>query len=218
MKSEQSVKVNTTPVAFAFLVLFIAVCTPWGASTADSALLRTAIDAELVIKTAEPDSVSTRLMRAADSMGGFMLYHGQERIRFRLPVAGLDSFLTLAAAQGYLVSRDYTNLDLSQLLVESQARLDAKQALLKDYLALLRGAKAGTIFAVERSLADLRGEIEMTLGQRRKLLDQASLANVTLHFRLPDRHLPQHLSHSAFEWINTLDLYRLQQELQNGRR
>jgi hypothetical protein len=144
--------------------------------------------ATLRVSTDDVATTKARAVSAVDGVGGFV--YGEQAdfsssakvtLTFKVPPDRFDETLTALAALGTLQSQEIKTDDVTQKVVDLDARIAAAEA----STARLRGLldKAGTVVevaAVEGELAKREAELESLRGQARTLARQTDLATVNL--------------------------------------
>jgi hypothetical protein len=109
--------------------------------------------------------------------------HGERtevRLTLRIPAARFDEVLDALTADGDAVA--YRNVrveDVTEVMVDVEARLRARRAVLDRYLQILaRADEVGEILAVESKVAETQEAIEAAEGQLRALRDRVGLSTL----------------------------------------
>ncbi len=102
----------------------------------------------------------------------------------RIPADKFDAFLDSILQNVERIDRkDIRVEDVTEQMIDIEARLKTKKELEKRYLELLKQAKSVTeILDVERQLAQVRAEIESMEGRLNFLKNQTAYASLTIHF------------------------------------
>ena len=100
----------------------------------------------------------------------------------RIPADGLGSILPKLREIGEIVSESTAASDITEQYVDVEARLASKKTLEKRLLELAANPKGNIsdVLAVERELANVRGEIEGYEGQIRQWKDRIAMTTLTL--------------------------------------
>lgn len=99
----------------------------------------------------------------------------------RVPSKGMDSVMTALAGLGREVSQSKTGEDVTDQLVDMEARLRALRAEETAYLEIMKASRKVTdIIEVQRELIRVRTEIERIDAQRVNLKDQVAFSTITL--------------------------------------
>lgn len=149
----------------------------------------------LTVRTADITGVADKLKGLALSLGGFVSTEQlttntrsgtSYRTTFSVPADAMDRFMTEAAATGELVSRNVTAQDVTDQVVDVEARIRT----LRDSIARIRSlmAKAGTvaeIARVEQELTNRQSELEALLARQKSLANRVERAPVTVTLLSP---------------------------------
>lgn len=100
----------------------------------------------------------------------------------RIPADGIGSILPKLREIGEIVSESTSASDITEQYVDVEARLASKKTLEKRLLELAANpnGKIADVLAVERELANVRGEIEGFEGQIRQWKDHIAMTTLTL--------------------------------------
>lgn len=145
-----------------------------------------------------PDLAATaeKLRQLAESLGGYVASEstwaggeataGTSRIVFSVPSTDLDRFMTEAAKLGELTSRAVTARDVTEQVVDVEARIRT----LRESIARIRAlmSKAGSITEiarVEQELTQRQSELEALLAKQKALKSQVERAPVTVTLLRP---------------------------------
>jgi hypothetical protein len=154
-------------------------------STLGRRLIRTA-DVGLMVD--DVASARTDVTRIARQAGGFVGAENETRhndrtevhLTLRVPAGRFDAVLDAITAAGDDVA--YRNVrveDVTEQVVDLEARLRARRAILDRYLQLLaRADDVGEILAVETKVAETQEAIEVAEGQLRSLRDRIGLSTI----------------------------------------
>ena len=187
-----------------------------GNGNADAADAVAAIQSRQLIRTGTVsvrvenyDAAAGDLRTAATSMGGFVSDSAQQvhsrdnrswttgRIVFRVPRERFDDFVSRAKETGE-VSEVRTNTeDVTDQLVDVEARLENLRAERDQLRELYRRAnETGAILDVQERLSEVQGEIERLEAKRQSLREQVAYSTVTVEIaeRSPEWTPPEHRS------------------------
>ena len=162
--------------------------------------------ASRVIMVANKDSSEKALEAYAVKTGGWLLKREMDFISLRIPLESVDLFLAFADSQGLVADRSYVRDDNTQEYLRLVAKIQAKQSLLGQYLAVLDSSGMRGIYAVARGVADLQQGLEEARGRLRGLEERMAYAEITLYFRFHDRRQPLSTGYSDFQWLNAISL------------
>lgn len=156
--------------------------------TTDRQVARTAA---LSLRCADLNATAEQLRQLAESMGGYVASEsiwtsantasGNSRIVLSVPSENLDRFLTEAAKLGELVTRSVTARDVTEQVVDVDARIRTLRASIDRIRALMDKAGSVTEIArVEEELTRRQSELESLLAKQKALRNQVERAPVTV--------------------------------------
>jgi len=164
------------------------------------------ITAGLVYKTIDQKASEKNISSVVEAMGGWLLNQTPQQIRFRLPKDSVDGFLKMLDSTGVTTDATYARSDFTADYFRLVAGLQAKEYLLKQYLAVLDSSGTEGIYPVSREIADLQNSIELLKGRMRGMIERMEFAEVWVSFNFIDRRVPVVSGNSDFEWLNSVDL------------
>jgi len=164
------------------------------------------IRASRVIKVGDKEAAARQLIAAAKKTGGWLLRQEPEQVTLRVPKESIDAFLAFADSQGLVTDRSFTRNDHTTEYIQLIAKVQAKQSLLKQYLAVLDSSGSQGIYPVARSIADLQQSLEEAQGRIRGLEERMQFAEIVIYFRFHERRQPLSSGWSDFGWLNSIDL------------
>jgi hypothetical protein len=173
------------------------------------------IRASRVIKVGDKEATARLLIASAKKMGGWLLRQEPEQITLRIPEDAVNTFLDNADSQGIVADRSFTRDDYTTEYIQLIARVQAKQSLLRNYLAILDSSGSQGIYPVAHSIADLQQSIEEAKGRIRGLQERMQFAEIVVYFRFHERRAPLASGRSDFGWINRIDLPSLLEDFRN---
>ena len=150
----------------------------------------------LSLRSPDLGATAEKLRQLAESMGGYVAsestWAGEgdaaatSRLVFSVPSANLDRFMAEAAKLGELVSRAVTARDVTEQVVDVEARIGT----LRESIARIRAlmSKAGSITEiarVEQELTQRQSELEALLAKQKALKNQVERAPVTVTLLRP---------------------------------
>ena len=101
-------------------------------------------------------------------------------LTLRVPGDRLPSLLTSLARLGAMLSQDQSSSDVTDQVIDVNARIQAQQASVDRIRALLAQATTiGQVVDIESELSTREGALESLKGQAKALSEQTSLATVT---------------------------------------
>jgi uncharacterized protein DUF4349 len=148
------------------------------------------LTANVSMRASDPWAVSDSARSIASGLGGDLLGlsqggSGENRsatLTIRVPAARFDDALSaLKKLDGEVIASNVSAKDVTDQLVDLQARLTAAQALEQRYLQILAQAKTvDEILRVESTLANTRTQIEQLKAQQKTLNGQVAFSTITL--------------------------------------
>ena len=172
------------------------------------------VSASYTIKVAQRSDAMSAIIAETKRLGGwFASLSDDESVSLRVPVDQVATLQAFIEAQGLVAERNYATQDVRRELAELDARIDSRRELLAQYLELLDGAGTDAVLRMEYEITNVIAQVEQLEGQRRLLRDQVSIARVDVGFRFRDRRRDQGSGPSPFEWINGLDVRRIEGDL-----
>lgn len=185
-----------------------------GGSASDAALQQRALvkTGRVVVEVDDFESSRANLTESVEGYGGFIsetrtrrrgpenntYVHG--RLVLRVPAEEYESLLSDAEAEGDVVTSETTTEDVTEQLVDLEARLENLRAE-RDRLRTLyeRANSTEDVLAVQRELSDVQGEIERLEAKKQSLERRVAYSTLTVELREPDP-TPQYV-HEA--WYDT---------------
>lgn len=168
-------------------------------------------NAELELSVSSPSTAQRRAAEIAEQMGGYLVSSdasadrgedgaGPASVKVVLRVdsqkfgVALDELKKLGKAVG---SETIGSKDVTEEWVDLEARIKTQKKLEEQYVEIMKSAsKVEDMLAVQKQLAEVRGEIEKLEGRRRLLDNQVALSTITATFQA-ERPLVS-VSQSAF--------------------
>lgn len=154
-------------------------------------------NAELSMTVASPGAAQREAAKIAEQHGGYLAQSetreaasedgaepGSVRVVLRVSSERLDAALEALRRLGkHVGSENITSRDVTEEWVDVEARIKTQKKLEEQYLEILKGAsKVDDLLAVQKQLAEVRGEIEKLEGKKRLLDQQIALSTVTVTF------------------------------------
>lgn len=166
--------------------------------TAEPQIARTGA---LSLRCTDLAATAEQLRQLAESMGGFVSSEsiwasgsasgGNSRIVFSIPTDAMDRFMTESAKLGELVTRSVSARDVTDQVVDVDARVRTLRDSIQRIQALM--AKAGSITEiakVEEELTRRQSELESLLATQKALKNQVERAPVTVTLLTPHQADP----------------------------
>lgn len=186
------------------LSMALLVSAPWAADPSMLPMLEQS--ASVVLQVGNREDASARLVRQAESIGGWFIAWNEWNVSLRIPADSLDSFLKNLDILGRKVEQNYNTNDQSLSLIQIEASITSRRKLLESYFAMVRSTEFSKAQAIEQAIVNLISQIELDEGRLRAMQSRIKDALVQVSFRFEDRSLPPADGQSAFPWINQLNL------------
>jgi chromosome segregation ATPase len=163
--------------------------------------------ATLTLAVFQVEGSLNRIEELARSLGGYLASRNDGAITVRVPRARFQEALAEIEKVGDVLHRQVEALDVSDQVVDLEARLKNARAVRDRLAQLLQGATATKdALAIEKELARVMGEIEQLEGKLQLLSDKVAYSTVTVTFqpvRTNDVHTTARL---PFPWLEGLGL------------
>ncbi|MFT4295716.1 MAG: DUF4349 domain-containing protein [Micropruina sp.] len=148
------------------------------------------------LRCTDLNATAEQLRQLAQSMDGYVASEsigadtdsasGGSRIVFSVPAANLDRFMAEAAKLGDLVTRSVTARDVTEQVVDVEARIRTLRESISRIRALMDKAGSITEIArVEEELTRRQSELEALLAKQKALKNQVERAPVTVSLLRP---------------------------------
>lgn len=142
--------------------------------------------ASLIISVENIEDKVGVLSSMIESYGGYIKSNNrytEKRVNLnvKVPLEKLDSFIDDVSSLGKITSNSTSSKDMTEQIVDIDARLKNLIALRSGYRELL--GKANTveeILSIEKELSEIQTEIDSIDGRRKLLLDQVAMASVNV--------------------------------------
>lgn len=144
--------------------------------------------AELVVEAERPEALEPRVQEIIRAAEGYVessvVSEGRLRASLRVPSAAMESTLASLSALGEVERRQVSALDVTEQVIDLEARLQNQRAV-RDRLRqhLDRAAAVSDVIQVERELARVQAEIEMLEGRLERLRTETALSQINLEIR-----------------------------------
>ncbi len=141
-------------------------------------------DANLMIETAQADTLHARLPAFAARYGGYVVRSSLDQTQIRVEATRFRQALTEVEAMGKVLNRNVAASDVTDQYRDIEIRIANAEAARKRYLELLARAEAvPAALDVEKELERLNGEIDRLKGQQNRLSTLVSLSTITVNTR-----------------------------------
>jgi len=138
--------------------------------------------ADLRLNTKEPDTVMTKVVRAAKKYGGYVQSMSSEECKIRVRSENFMSALNEVSSYGKVIDKNIRSIDITDQYNDQKIRLENSEKARQRYMELLQ--KAGTIdeiLRVEREIDRLTLEIEQIKGRIAVMNEQVYYSTITVN-------------------------------------
>jgi hypothetical protein len=179
-----------------------------GATAADRSIIRTG---EVRLRVDDYEAAQANLTAAVEARGGYVSDSTQQvhergggtwtsgRVVLRVPAENFSETMTVAEGEGQVLESSTASQDVTEQVVDLQARLENLRAE-RDRLRTLyeRANDTEDVLAVERRLSEVQTEIERTEARLQHIQRRVAYSTVTVEMRepRPDRPAPD-------QWYDT---------------
>lgn len=161
---------------------------------------------------ADPAESGDLISRWAESKGGYFLLKSENQVVIRFPLNEIKGLRELFAdISERIIEITPGAVDLREQILGLQSGIRSRESILKKNLSFIDRADVAGTLAIEREVNALLQEIESLKGTLRKLNTDRRLARGEIFLSFREQSLPQDIP-SSFDWINTVDFYKLMQE------
>lgn len=174
--------------------------TPTPLGVLETAQRQVIMTASMALEVSSVESAVAQARAIAEGLGGFVQQmsfsggkeHPQATMTLRVPQEQVFTALERLRALGTVQAQTLGSLDVTEQMIDLEARLRALQREEQSLLNLLgRAQSVGDILAIERELSRVRGEIERLQGQLEALKRRVDMATITLTLTSPLREVGQ---------------------------
>jgi len=154
-------------------------------------------EAELSIRSSEPERAAEEVSRAVAARGGFVVTKEAARsddaiyrveLVLRLPSADFELALAEVRRRGTVLKESASGRDVTEEYTDVEAQIRAKRRLEERLLAIVAASKSvKEMLEVETELGRVRGEIERLEGHSRYLSNRASFSTIHASFVSPSQ-------------------------------
>jgi len=155
------------------------------------------------------DSIA-EVRRLAERSGGYLSVRSDTSITVRVPRERFAGTLALIERVGDVLHRDIKAEDVTDVFVDTDARLRNARAMRDRLASLLLRAPVKEAIEIERELGRVTEEIERLEGRMKVLRDQVAFSTITVTFE-PVREQTVHDTSllAPFPWLSDLGLQPL---------
>ena len=162
---------------------------------------------EATVLVADPDRSADELERWAENNGGYALLTSSNRVVLRLPFAQMPQLRSkLGELSDYVLDLSPQSQDLREAILETVAKINSRQEVLRQTLALLDQADVEGTLAIEKEVLTLIEEVEELTATLQTLNLNRTFSRAEISLRYLEQTLPENIP-SSFAWINGVDFY-----------
>ncbi len=172
---------------------------------------QTALVAQMTLKVKNATDARKNVVAAVRKRGGYPMLVTDTGVELKLPPAALSDFLEWLGKRGLVVDKSMERADLTLDIAKLEGQLKSKRTILAELRSFFDSSDVEATLQIERSMADLVGEIEAVKGALRVLRDRSEWALVSVSFQFRKRERIEYAK-SQFEWMNSVKLDRFLQE------
>jgi hypothetical protein len=163
--------------------------------------------ATLVLAVYQVEASLTHIEEIARTVGGYLASRTDAGIVIRVPRARFHESLEEIAKLGDVLHRDIEAQDVSDQVVDLEARLKSARAVRERLAQLLQGATATKdALEIEKELARVMGEIEAMEGKLQLFADKVAYSTVTVRFQPLQSSDVHVMARLPFPWLQQLGL------------
>lgn len=162
---------------------------------------------EATVLVVDPDKAADSLELWVEQTGGYTLLKSSDQVILRLPFERIPQLrATLRELSEDILEISPQSQDLREQILEAQAKINSREEVLKQSLALLDQADVQGTLAIEKEILTLIDEIEQLKGTLQKLNIDRTFSRAEISLRYLEQTLPENIP-SSFDWINSVDFY-----------
>ena len=162
---------------------------------------------EATVLVVDPDKAAESLELWVEQTGGYTLLKSSDRVILRLPFERIPQLrATLRELSEDILEISPQSQDLREQILEAQAKINSREEVLRQSLALLDQADVQGTLAIEKEILTLIDEIEQLKGTLQKLNIDRTFSRAEISLRYLEQTLPENIP-SSFDWINSVDFY-----------
>ena len=162
---------------------------------------------EATVLVVDPDKAADSLELWVEQTGGYTLLKSSDRVILRLPFEQIPQFrAALRELSEDILEISPQSQDLREQILEAQAKINSREEVLRQSLALLDQADVQGTLAIEKEILTLIDEIEQLKGTLQKLNIDRTFSRAEISLRYLEQTLPENIP-SSFDWINSVDFY-----------
>lgn len=162
---------------------------------------------EATVLVVDPDQAADSLELWVEQTGGYTLLKSSDQVILRLPFGSIPQLRTkLDDLSEDILEISPQSQDLREQILEAQAKINSREEVLRQSLALLDQADVQGTLAIEKEIVTLIDEIEQLKGALQKLNIDRTFSRAEISLRYLEQTLPENIP-SSFDWINSVDFY-----------
>ncbi|MBA7479003.1 hypothetical protein ES707_14434 [subsurface metagenome] len=162
---------------------------------------------EATVLVVDPDKAAESLELWVEQTGGYTLLKSSDQVILRLPFERIPQLrATLRELSEDILEISPQSQDLREQILEAQAKINSREEVLRQSLALLDQADVQGTLAIEKEILTLIDEIEQLKGTLQKLNIDRTFSRAEISLRYLEQTLPENIP-SSFDWINSVDFY-----------
>jgi Rad3-related DNA helicase len=162
---------------------------------------------EATVLVVDPDQAADSLELWVEQTGGYTLLKSSDQVILRLPFESIPQLRTkLDDLSEDILEISPQSQDLREQILEAQAKINSREEVLRQSLALLDQADVQGTLAIEKEILTLIDEIEQLKGALQKLNIDRTFSRAEISLRYLEQTLPENIP-SSFDWINSVDFY-----------
>ena len=162
---------------------------------------------EATVLVVDPDKAAESLELWVEQTGGYTLLKSSDQVILRLPFERIPQLrATLRELSEDILEISPQSQDLREQILEAQAKINSREEVLRQSLALLDQADVQGTLAIEKEILTLIDEIEQLKGTLQKLNIDRTFSRAEISLRYLEQTLPEKIP-SSFDWINSVDFY-----------
>lgn len=162
---------------------------------------------EATVLVVDPDQAAEVLELWVEQNFGYTLLKSSDRVILRLPFERIPQLRsTLRELSEDILELSPQSMDLREQILDAQAKINSREEVLRQSLALLDQADVQGTLAIEKEILTLIEEIEQFKGTLQKLNQDRTFSRAEISFKNLEQTLPESIP-SSFDWINSVDFY-----------
>jgi hypothetical protein len=159
------------------------------------------------VLVADPDKTADTLELWAEQNGGYALLTSSDQVVLRLPFEQIPQLRNkLEELSDYILDLSPQSRDLREAILETVAKINSRQEVLRQTLSLLDQADVKGTLAIEKEVLTLIEEIEQLTATLQTLNLNRTFSRAEISLRYLEQTVPENIP-SSFEWINGVDFY-----------